>query len=62
MDSRGDLECAVCGIHHLGSMGRLGKSGLAGNVAVDCALTAKQQGAQEVTLFIRRKIFNMKMK
>ena len=32
-----------------------------GNVAVDCALTAKQQGAKEVTLFIRRKIFNMKV-
>jgi len=32
-----------------------------GNVAVDCALTAQRQGASEVTLFIRRKIYNMKV-
>ena len=32
-----------------------------GNVAADCAITAKKQGADIVSLFIRRKIFDMKV-
>ena len=32
-----------------------------GNVAADCAFTAEELGAKEVSLFIRRKIFNMKV-
>lgn len=40
-----------------------GKVGIigGGNVAADCALTAKELGASEVSLFIRRKIFDMKV-
>ena len=32
-----------------------------GNVAADCAMTAKNLGADMVTLFVRRKIFDMKV-
>lgn len=40
-----------------------GKVGIigGGNVAADCALTAKALGAGEVSLFVRRKIFEMKV-
>lgn len=40
-----------------------GKVGIigGGNVATDCALTAKELGASDVSLFIRRKIFDMKV-
>ena len=33
-----------------------------GNVAADCAMTAKNLGANMVTVFVRRKIFDMKKK
>ena len=32
-----------------------------GNVAADCAMTAKQQGADTISVFVRRKIFDMKV-
>lgn len=32
-----------------------------GNVACDCALTAKRLGADEVSMYVRRKIFDMKV-
>ncbi len=32
-----------------------------GNVAADCAMTAKQQGADNISVFVRRKIFDMKV-
>ncbi len=32
-----------------------------GNVAADCAMTAKQQGAETISVFVRRKIFDMKV-
>lgn len=40
-----------------------GKVGIigGGNVAADCAITAKNLGAQNVSVFIRRKIFDMKV-
>ena len=40
-----------------------GKVGIigGGNVAVDCAITAKNLGAQTIAVFVRRKIFDMKV-
>lgn len=40
-----------------------GKVGIigGGNVAADCAITAKNLGAKEVSVFVRRKIFDMKV-
>ena len=35
MDPRGSVECAVCGVHYLGCMGRLEEPGLAGVAAAD---------------------------